>query len=180
MQIHVRGEHIEITEALREYAQKKIGRLDKYFDVSSSHDVHVTLSVVRDRHTVEVTMHLAGVLLRAEEKSEDMYASIDLVSDKLEKQIIRHRTKVNGRMRRHGTRAVFKDAGLGQTYTLDDGEVVRIKKFPMKPMPVEEAILQMDLLGHEFFVFSNAETESVSVVYKRRDGHYGLIEQAAY
>jgi putative sigma-54 modulation protein len=181
MRIHVRGDNIEITDALREYVGKKVGRLEKYFDAPPAHDVHVTLSVERDFHKVEVTMPLNGIILRAEEKSGDMYASIDLVSDKLETQIERYKSKINKRFKQEGLRSLFKD-GSGEAVPWREEEnaakVVRVKKFAMKPMPLEEAIMQMDLLGHDFFVFSNAETEEVNVIYRRRDGQYGLIEPA--
>jgi putative sigma-54 modulation protein len=175
MNIQVRGDHLEITDALRDYAEKKIGRLDKYFDMPPETVVNVTLSVEKDIHTVEVTMIIGGLILRAEENSPDMYASIDLVTEKLEKQIEKYKTKINRRFRQEGIRTLFKDAGAAHT-DAEEPEVVRVKRFAIKPMPVEEAIMQMDLLGHDFFVFSNAETDEVNVVYKRKDGQYGLIE----
>lgn len=174
MNIQVRGDHLDITDALQDYVEKKIGRLEKYFDMPAKNEVQVTLSVEKDTHTVEVTMPIGGVILRAEEKSPDMYASIDLVAEKLEKQIEKHKTKLNRRFRQEGIRTYFKDTGSAAV--ADDPEVVRVKRFAVKPMPIEEAILQMDLLGHDFFVFSNAETDEVNVVYKRKDGQYGLIE----
>lgn len=181
MKIQVRGNHLEVTEALHQYVEKKIGRLEKYFHAPTEHTVHVTLSVVRDYHTVEVTMPINGFVIRAEERSGDMYASIDTVSDKLEKQIEKHKTKLNKRVRQEGTHSLFKEQGEGNLGVLvedeeDLSDLVRVKKFAVKPMPVDEAIMQMDLLGHDFFVFSNAETEEVNVVYKRKDGQYGLIE----
>ncbi|ASS76887.1 ribosomal subunit interface protein [Tumebacillus algifaecis] len=181
MKIQVRGNHLEVTEALRQYVDKKIGRLEKYFHAPTEFSVHVTLSVVRDYHTVEVTMPINGFVLRAEEKSGDMYASIDTVSDKLEKQIEKHKAKLNKRLRQEGVSSLFKEHGESAVHVLtedetDLGDVVRVKKFAVKPMPVDEAVMQMDLLGHDFFVFSNAETDEVNVVYKRKDGQYGLIE----
>ncbi|GIM45482.1 ribosomal subunit interface protein [Collibacillus ludicampi] len=175
MNIQVRGDHLEITDALRDYAEKKIGRLDKYFDMPPETAVNVTLSVEKDIHTVEVTMIIGGLILRAEENSPDMYASIDLVTEKLEKQIEKYKTKLNRRFRQEGIRTLFQDTGTAPADTKEP-EVVRVKRFAVKPMPVEEAIMQMDLLGHDFFVFSNAETDEVNVVYKRKDGQYGLIE----
>jgi putative sigma-54 modulation protein len=179
MKIQVRGSNLEVTEALQNYAEKKIGRLEKYFQAPSVHSVNVTLSVVKDLHSVEVTMPLDGFVLRAEEKSPDMYASIDNVSEKLEKQIEKHKTKLNKRLRQEGIHSLFiepAEAPAAVAVEAETDEVVRVKKFAIKPMPVDEAILQMDLLGHDFFVFSNAETEEVNVVYKRNDGQYGLIE----
>lgn len=184
MKIQLRGDRLQVTPALQEYVEKKIGRLEKYFDSPPNQKVQVTLSVLKEVHTVEVTMPVGGMVIRAEERSHDMYASIDLVTDKLEKQIDKHKTKINRRFREQVPQAsLFQDHGaLAVAPFVDDDEdeeedrIVRVKRFAMKPMPVEEAVLQMDLLGHDFFVFSNAETEEVNVVYKRKDGNYGLIE----
>jgi putative sigma-54 modulation protein len=178
MRMNIRGENLEVTPALREYVDKKLGRLERYFDTPLSNNVHVTLSVVRDKHVVEVTIPLQGVLLRAEAKNDDMYASIDLVVDKLERQIRKHKTKVNRKLVRDGDiRNLFVEEAPAVSYDEeDDYEVVRTKKFTMKPMDVDEAILQMNLIGHNFFVFANMDTEDINVVYRRDDGRYGLIE----
>lgn len=172
MQISVRGKNVDVTDALRDYVFKKLKRLDRYFDGAG--DGQATLSVERDNHRVEVTISVNGLLLRGEELSPDMYASIDLVVDKLEKQVDRYRTKIARR-----TRATPPQQTLASDVTEEYDEapqVVRNKRFPMKPMNIDEAILQMSLLGHDFFVFNNAETELVNVVYRRKDGNYGLIE----
>jgi len=184
MKFLIRGKNVEVTEALRDYAAKKIGRVERYFESPPTSEVHVTLSINKNKHTVEVTIPVSGVTLRAEEKSEDMYASIDLVSDKLERQIRKHKTRVNRKAKAEGTyRAVFKEsyeqAAPAWAHEEEESfEVVRTKRFTMKPMRMEEAILQMNLLGHNFYVFSNAETSGINVVYKREDGRYGLIESA--
>jgi putative sigma-54 modulation protein len=181
MNIQIRGNHLEVTEALREYVEKKIGRLEKYFHAPTDQAVQVTLSVNKESHSVEVTMPLNGFVIRAEERSGDMYASIDVVSDKVEKQIEKHKTKLSKRLRQEGVASLFKEVVppapvATLTEADEDEQVVRVKRFAVKPMPVDEAVMQMDLLGHDFFVFSNAETEEVNVVYKRKDGQYGLIE----
>lgn len=178
MRMNIRGENLEVTPALREYVDKKLGRLERYFDTPLNNTVHVTLSVVRDKHVVEVTIPLPGVLLRAEARNDDMYASIDLVVDKLERQIRKHKTKVNRKLVRDGDiRNLFVEESPAVSYDEEDEyEVVRTKKFTMKPMDVDEAILQMNLIGHNFFVFANMETEDINVVYRRDDGRYGLIE----
>ena len=181
MKIQVRGKHLDVTEALQSYVEKKIGRLEKYFHAPSNQTVTVTLSVIKDLHAVEVTMPLDGFVIRAEEKSGDMYASIDLVSDKLEKQIEKNKSKLNKRLKQEGIHTLFIEPGEAPAAVTvaeeaDEDEVVRVKRFAVKPMPIDEAIMQMDLLGHDFFVFSNADTEEVNVVYKRKDGQYGLIE----
>lgn len=187
MQFTIRGQQIEVTDALKDYVDKKLSRLDKYFEAPLTSEGHVTLSVVRGLHTVEVTIPLTGVVLRAEDRSDDMYASMDAVVDKLERQIRKHKTKLNRKIKQEGgLRTLVADNGAaasGRTdagqveYDDDDYEVVRTKRFTMKPMDVEEAILQMNMVGHNFFVFSNIDTEEVSVVYRRDDGKYGLIER---
>lgn len=177
---NIRGQRVQVTDALRDYAEKKLSRLEKYFDPSITSEVNVTLSVTKGQHTVEVTIPISGMFLRAEERSDDMYASIDAVIDKLERQIRKHKTKLNRKIRQSGgTREVFSDQGNTVSVLEDeeDFELVRTKRFTFKPMDVEEAILQMNMLGHTFFVFFNADTKSVNVVYKRSDGKYGLIEQ---
>ncbi|WP_410770679.1 ribosome hibernation-promoting factor, HPF/YfiA family [Fontibacillus sp. BL9] len=184
MNYSIRGQQIEVTEALREYVDKKLSRLDKYFDAPLTSDGYVTLSVVRGLHVVEVTIPLTGVVLRAEDRSDDMYASMDAVVDKLERQIRKHKTKINRKFRQEGslkTLFVENTAGNGNVATMEDTdedlELVRTKRFNLKPMDVEEAILQMNMVGHNFFVFSNIDTQEINVVYKRNDGKYGLIEK---
>lgn len=179
MKVQTRGENLQLTDALREYVEKKIGRMEKYFDTPPVQNVQVTLSVIRDLHIVEVTMPINGIMIRAEERSPDMYASIDLVTEKLEGQIRKHKTKLNRRFRDEGIRTIIRESAATALALEDadaEGQIVKVKKFAFKPMTAEEAVLQMDLLGHDFFVFSNAETDEVNVVYRRYDGNYGLIE----
>lgn len=183
MNINIRGENLEVTSALRDYVDKKLGRLERYLNTPLPTDVQVTLNVIKDKQNVEVTIPLPGVMLRAEEKNDDMYASIDLVVDKLERQIRKHKTKVNRKFSKDGgLRSLFNESydSTAPAYIdeEDELEVVRTKRFTMKPMDVEEAILQMNLIGHNFFVFANMETDQINVVYKRDDGRYGLIEPA--
>lgn len=181
MKYIIRGQRFQVTEALRDYAEKKLSRLEKYFEAPAS-ETTVTLSVTKGQHVVEVMIPLVGVLLRAEDKSQDMYASIDVVVDKLERQIRKHKTKINRKFRQQsGVRSLFKEEGSSAVRVLDEEdelELVRTKRFTLKPMDVEEAILQMNMVGHSFFVFSNVESEEVNVVYRRSDGKYGLIEQS--
>lgn len=182
MKFNIRGENIEVTAALREYVEKKLTKLERYFETPPTSDVHVTLSVVKERQNIEVTIPLTGFMLRAEEKGTDMYGSIDLVVEKLERQIRKHKTKANRKIRQEaGYRSFFKEDGATPVHLLDEEEeyeVVRTKRFTLKPMDVEEAILQMNMIGHTFFVFANSDSEQVNVVYKRADGKYGLIEPA--
>lgn len=185
MKYNIRGQRMEVTDALRDYVEKKLSRLERYFEAPPQSDVNVTLSVTKGHQVVEVTIPLPGFLLRAEEKRDDMYASIDFVVDKLERQIRKHKTRINRNFRHpDSARVLFReDFGGTSVSTLardeeDDLELVRTKKFNLKPMNVEEAILQMNLVGHNFYVFANSATKDISVVYRRNDGKYGLIEAA--
>lgn len=172
MRLAVRGKNIDVTDALKDHVQKRIGKIDKYFDADT--DAQVTLTVERGLHKVEVTAGVNGLLLRAEEGTGDMYASIDLVVDKLERQIAKYKTRINRKARQGG--GIKELNGLPKVEEDDELEVFRTKRFAVKPMPVEEAILQMNLLGHDFYVFANADTDDVNVIYRRKDGKYGLIE----
>jgi len=176
MRINVRGRNIDITPALQEYVEKRLNRMEKYFN--SPIDAQVTLSVIKENHIVEVTISMDGLLLRGEEATLDMYASIDLVVDKLERQMRKYKTRINRKLRQKGIKELNE-----KFFPLPEEEeaepvVVKTKRFVIKPMPLEEAILQMNLLGHDFFVFHSAETDEVNVLYRRKDGNYGLIEPA--
>lgn len=171
MNINVRGKNVQVTPALKEHVERRIGKLGRFFDTNQ--EAQVTLSVEKERHKVEVTMPLNGYLLRGEEETGDMYASIDLVIDKLEKQIEKYKTRVSRKIRDASIREMIPATEITEE---EEPQLVRTKRFALKPMPVEEAIMQMNLIGHNFFVFSNADTEEVNVVYKRKDGNYGLIE----
>jgi putative sigma-54 modulation protein len=179
MKFSIRGEHLEVTEALKDYVEKKLSRLERYFEAPLVSEVNVTMNVVKGMQIIEVSIPLAGVLLRAEERNSDMYASIDLVVDKLERQIRKLKTKANRKIRQEGGKRDLFRVETATTALLDEEdefELVRTKSFNLKPMDVEEAILQMNMVGHNFFVFSNMDTSQVNVVYKRNDGKYGLIE----
>ncbi len=171
MNVLVRGRNVDVTNALKEYVEKRVGKLDKFLD--GVDDITVVLVVEGDSHKVEVTIPVNGMILRGEEATGDMYASIDLVVEKLEKQIERYKGKL-ARRRNAGEQKSY--VGYTPVDEEDGPRVVKTKRFAIKPMPVDEAVLQMSLLGHSFFVFSNADTEQVNVVYKRKDGNYGLIE----
>ncbi|ADU31832.1 ribosome hibernation-promoting factor, HPF/YfiA family [Evansella cellulosilytica] len=187
MNFNIRGENLEITPALRDYVEKKVGKLDKYFESPLKSDVNVKMSVLNNNQKVEITIPMVKLLLRAEEKHSDMYAAIDLVIEKLERQIRKHKTKVNKKFRQDDSlKYMFKNElePLQEEVKVavedeDEFEIVRTKRFDLKPMDAEEAVLQMDMLGHNFFVFSNAISGSTNVVYKRKDGRYGLIEPEA-
>ena len=183
LHVIVQGKHIAVTPALREYAEEKLGRITRYFD--HVQEAQVVLSVERRRgnvgraQVVEVTVRGDGVLLRGEEASPDMYASIDVVVEKLKKQIERYRSKFIDRRRlaesRKKTQALVR-ADRALRAGPRELQIVRVKRFAMKPMTPEDAALQMELLGHDFFAFRNASSLEVNVVYKRADGNYGVIE----
>lgn len=172
MNISIRGKQMEVTDALKEYVLKRVGKLEKYSDEFM--DVKVTLLVEEGRHRVEVTAPIHGIILRGEEESSDMYASIDLVIEKLERQIDKYRTRINKRMRTK----VLKDHETEHPVVTDDDkeEIVRYKKFGVKPMSIEEALMQMNLIGHNFFAFTNMDSNDINVVYRRKNGDYGLLE----
>lgn len=188
LRFNIRGENIEVTQALREYTEKKVSKIERYFDEIEEVDAHVNLRTYSDKSAkVEVTVPLPNVVLRAEETSQDMYGSIDLVADKLERQIRKYKTKVNRKHRRQNLdrpEAIDPDLWGTDVPGLDDNEfedevsssIVRTKQVELTPMSPEEAVLQMDMLGHDFFIFEDAETEGVSVVYRRHDDQYGLLE----
>jgi putative sigma-54 modulation protein len=181
MKYNVRGENIEVTPAIREYVEKKIAKLARYFTETPNANVHVNLKTYNDKKSkVEVTIPMPNLVLRAEEVNDDMYAAVDLISDKLERQIRKHKTKVNRKFREKGSVnemfTTVEEPGVPVVEEENDLEIVRQKSFDLKPMDSEEAILQMNMLGHSFYVFTNAETNLTNVVYKRKDGRYGLIE----
>ena len=173
MKIIITGKNIDVTEGLKERVTKKINKLDKFF--TSETEAHVTLSVQRTRQIVEVTISFNGIVFRAEESNEDMYSSIDRTVDLLERQIRKNKTRLERRLHEHDFR--FDNVKFTEEIPEEkDFKIVRSKRFAVKPMDVEEAVLQMNLLGHEFFMFFNADTKQVNVVYKRKDGNYGLFE----
>lgn len=172
MKVTVIAKNMELTEALKEIVQKKVSKLEKYFEKDV--EAKATLSVQKNRQIIEVTIPFNGVILRGEESTSDMYKSLDLVGDKLERQIRKQKTRLS---RKHGGSVKFGAlTDIDSKGEEDLGKLVRVKKFGVKPMNSEEAILQMDLLGHNFFVFQDADTNKVNVLYKRKDGDYGLLE----
>ncbi len=174
MKLNIRGDKLEITDAIRDYVEDKLGRLDKYFK-DSDINANVLLKVKGNRQIIEVTVPTDKYILRSEEEHNDLYAAIDLVVDKLEGQIRKNKTK----LKKQNIDNKYKDFNFD--YELDDDEenndvIVKYKEIEMKPMDSEEAILEMELLGHSFFVFKDVDTGNVNVLYKRKDGNYGLIE----
>ncbi len=172
MRYTIIGKNIEVTEGLREAVYEKIGKLERYF--SKDTDILVTLSVEKDRQKIEVTIPVKGSVIRSEQTSSDMYVSIDLVEEVIERQLKKYKNKIIDKKQ---SNAAFSDAYVQEE--VDDPEeikIIRTKRFAMKPMDAEEACVQMELLGHSFYVFRNAETDEVNVVYKRKGNTYGLIE----
>lgn len=172
MKFIISGRNIEVTEGLRAAVEDKIGKLEKYF--TSDTEVHVTMSVEKDRQKIEVTIPVKGNIIRSEQVSNDMYVSIDLVEEIIERQLKKYKTKLVDKKQSAG---FFSQDFIEKDY-MDEEEIkiVRSKKFDIKPMYPEDACIQMELLGHNFFVFCNAETDEVNVVYKRKGNTYGLIE----
>ncbi len=168
---------VEVSSDLRDYAEKKIGKLDRFFKIES--EAFVTFGIERGRHKIEVTLNNNGIFYRVTETTSDMYASIDSAVGAIERQIRKNKTRLAKRLR---DGAFEREVNPSVSFLPDDEEeqeflITRVKQFPLKPMTPEEAILQMNLLGHEFFVFKNHENgDAFSVLYRRKDGDYGLIE----
>lgn len=172
MKIIITGKNIEITEGLKTAVEDKIGKLDKYF--SEDTVAKVLLSVERDRQKVEVTIPMKGNIIRSEQVSNDMYVSIDLVKEIVERQLKKYRKKLTDKKQNAlSFSQAFLENGDAEE---EEIKIVKTKRFDIKPMYPEDACIQMELLGHDFFVFCNAETDQVNVVYKRKGNSYGLIE----
>ena len=172
MRYTITGRNIDVTPGLREAVIEKIGKLERYFNQDT--EAIITLSVTKDRQKIEVTSPVKGHIIRAEEQSTDMYVSIDLVEEIIERQLKKYKTKLIDKKQSH---IDFSEFYVQEETEADDEiKIEKVKKFAMKPMDPEEACVQMELLGHSFYVFLNAETEEVNVVYKRKGQTYGLIE----
>lgn len=171
-EIYYIGRNIDVTEGLKSAVQEKLGKLERYFTPET--EIHVTLSVEKDRQKIEVTIPVKGNIIRSEQVSSDMYVSIDLVEEVIERQLRKYKTKIVNQQQAGGN---FQKEFVEDEF-LEDEEVkiIRTKKFGIKPMYPEDACVQMELLGHNFYVFRNAETDEVNVVYKRKGNTYGLIE----
>ncbi|MBR2256753.1 MAG: ribosome-associated translation inhibitor RaiA [Blautia sp.] len=172
MNFIISGKNLTVSEGLRAAIEEKLGKLERYFRPET--EVIVTLSVEKERQKIEVTIPVKGGIIRSEQVSNDMYVSIDLVEEVIERQLRRYKTKIVDRKQSPG---VFQPEYLEQDYEEDEEiKIIRSKKFDIKPMYPEDACLEMELLGHSFYVFNNAETDQVNVVYKRKGNTYGLIE----
>lgn len=172
MRITITGRNIEITDGLKSAVEDKLAKLEKYFTPDT--DVFVTLSVEKERQKIEVTIPVKGNIIRSEQVSSDMYVSIDLVEEVIERQLKKYKNKLVSKKQ---SAESFRREFIEKEVDVDDEvQIIRTKRFGMKPMYPEDACVQMELLGHNFFVFRNAETEEVNVVYKRKGNTYGLIE----
>ncbi len=172
MKFIISGKNIEVTQGLRSAVTEKLGKLERYFTPDT--DVIVTLSVEKDRQKIEVTIPVKGNIIRSEQVSNDMYVSIDLVEEVIERQLRRYKEKI---IDKHQSGGNFRQEFIeNETEPLEEIKIVRNKHFDIKPMYPEDACVQMELLGHSFYVFCNAETDEVNVVYKRKGNTYGLIE----
>ena len=175
MKFNIRGKNVDVTPAIKGYIEEKIGRLDKYLESPSDVSASIVVKVRGKEQIIEVTIPVNKIILRGEESHDDLYAAIDLVSDKIERQIRKNKTKLKKRKEKNN----FVDFNYEFEVNKDeekDETIVKRKSIEMKPMNEEEALLQMDLLGHEFFVFKNTDSECVSILYKRKDGNYGIID----
>ena len=171
MRFTITGRNIDITEGLRQAVEDKLGKLEKYF--TNDTDVYVTLSVEKERQKIEVTIPVKGNIIRSEQVCSDMYVSIDLVEEVIERQLKKYKNKIVDSKQSGG---YFTPEYESEEADDEEIKIIRTKKFAVKPMDAEEACVQMELLGHNFFVFRNADTDEVNVVYKRKGNTYGLIE----
>lgn len=184
LQYNIRGDGIDVTPAIRDHVEKKLLKIERYFPEGTNATGNVYLRNYNNSQTkVEVTIPMKNLTLRAEERHNDMYGAVDLIIDKLERQIRKYKTKVNRKFRdRDGVGVAFaiaENEARQQDIEAEEEEdftIVRTKQFDLKPMDEEEAVLQMNMLGHNFFIFTDAETNGTNIVYKRKDGTYGLIE----
>ncbi len=170
MRYLIRGEKIQVTDSIKDYIEEKLSKMDKYLDNPENVEAKILIKVNGVEQRVEVTIQTKGYFLRAEEAHSDLYAAIDLIIDKLERQFRKYKTKLIDKSRQENIKDNFD---IDETI---EEEIVKRKKIYLKPMDEEEAIMQMELLGHTFFVFKNIETDTICVIYKRHDGNYGLIE----
>ena len=172
MNLVISGKNLDITEGLRSAIEEKIGKLERYF--TDTTEVYVTLSTEKNRQKIEITIPMKGSIIRAEEVSSDMYVSIDLVEEVIERQLRKYKNKLIDKEQNaaHLSQSFIE----ADDFEDEDIQIIRSKKFAMKPMDPEEACVLMELIGHNFFVFRNSETDEVNVVYKRKGNTYGLIE----
>ena len=174
MNISIRGSKLEITEAMKEYATEKLKKLEKYVENPESVNATVIVKIPNRLHKVEITIPLKTIILRAEEEKEDFYSAIDILIDKLERQIRKNKTRLQTKKIKEAKEFAFDY--IASIPEEEDKKILKRKKIEAKPMDEEEAILQMELLGHQFYLYKDIQTNQIMVVYKRKDGNYGIIE----
>lgn len=170
MKYSIRGEKLEVTKPLKDYAIEKLSKLDKYLDKPSDVEAKILMNTNNNKNKVEVTIMVNNYFLRAEEQHNDMYAAIDLISDKIERQFRKYKTKLMSKQKK----IMFEE--IDEAFVEDENDIVKVKQVFLKPMDREEAMIQMELLGHTFFIFKDRTSNKICVIYKRKDGDYGLIE----
>ncbi|MDR1204210.1 MAG: ribosome-associated translation inhibitor RaiA [Peptococcaceae bacterium] len=173
MRLQIKSKNMQVSDKMKSYVEKKLGKLDKLLDSN----VEATVNFIEQKNLqkIEVTLPVNGFILRAEGDDQEIFPAIDLVADKLEKQILKYKARYSKKGRLSATKLPTLE-GLAPAQEDDEEVKIRVKRFAVKPMNVDEAVTQMDMIGHSFFMFANAETEQINVVYRRNDGHYGLIE----
>ncbi len=179
MEVTVRGRNINVTDRLNEYVTKKVARLDRYLPAIDEARMELSTEKTRaaqDRQVAQLTVRSRGTLLRAEERNQDIFTAIDAVMDKMYRRISRFKERRQSRGERGAEEALPPEGEAPAEIETARGQIVRVKKFAVSPMDTEEAVEQMELLGHDFFVFFNAETESINVLYRRQDGNYGVLQ----
>lgn len=180
MKINIRGENIEVTEAIRNYAEEKVKKIEKFLNDADTREANIVIKVYNNIQIVEITVPLKNIILRAEVGEEDIYAAIDVAVDKLERQVRKNKTKIAALSKKKKLAEELRYEYFEKMNEKEDDEkehrVVKRKSIDVKPMSEEEAMLQMDLLGHEFFLYKDADTMKPAVIYKRKDGNFGLIE----
>lgn len=179
MKISIRGDKVKVTDSIKNYIEEKLEKIDKYFDDPSNVEAKVVIKIERDRQKVEITIPLKNFILRAEESQKDVYAAVDMLVDKIERQIRKNKTRLQSQMRKTKDVRDFSVEIIDEIEEEEEEEqfkIVKRKEVEAKPMSEEEAILQMELIGHDFYLFKNQDTMKPTLVYKRKDNQYGIIE----
>lgn len=176
MEIVIHGDKLKITQAMNDYIKEKLGKLDKYLKDTDSVRANVIVKVKNHEQKVEITIPLKSYILRTEESKEDFYAAVDKATDKLERQIRKNKTRIMSKKTKNDYDFALSEIEDTDDYKEDDSKVIKRKKIDIKPMDEEEAILQMELLDHQFYVYKDSNTNKMAVIYKRNDGNYGVIE----
>ncbi len=176
MEIVIHGDKLKVTQAMNDYIKEKLGKLDKYLKDTDSVRANVIVKVKNHEQKVEITIPLKSYILRTEESKEDFYAAVDKATDKLERQIRKNKTRIMSKKTKNDYDFALSEIEATDDYKEEESKIIKRKKIDIKPMDEEEAILQMELLGHQFYVYKDSNTDKMAVIYKRNDGNYGVIE----